>query len=320
MLKRRKGTLKRRPIRHDWDPRFLRREVYLATTALVVCLFVGAGVIDRYVRQTGSPFIAAVIAATLVELANGDRAELALDDLRVNPLLAEAARLKANDMAEKSYFSHVSPEGHNSWYWLERVGYDYTHAGENLAVDFSESADVENAWMKSESHRANILHDRYTEIGIAVATGTYEGRPTVFAVQMFGRPSAKQVAEAVGAPPASVVVQEVPRGEPSVLGETSSSDTSPGSDAQAIVLTSDDVPFWARVATEPKQYLRYAYYIIGLLILLALFFDLELEIKWHHVRHAARAGTLLATMSILFIVADWVFFAEPVLAVVGKLF
>jgi hypothetical protein len=294
--------------------------VYLATAALVVCLFVGAGLLDRYVRQTGSPFIAAVIAAILVDLANDDRAELALNDLRINPLLVEAAQLKANDMAAKGYFSHVSPEGHNSWYWLERVGYGYTHAGENLAVDFSESADVEKAWMKSESHRANILNDRYTEIGIAVAAGTYEGRPTIFAVQMFGRPSAQQVAEAVAEPSASVVVEEVPSGEPSVLGESSAAVPTRESKMQNAVVSSEDVPFWARVASEPKQYLRYAYYILGLLILLALFFDLELEIKWHHVRHAARAGTLLATMSILFIVADWVFFAEPVLAVVGKLF
>ena len=61
-----------------------------------------------------------------------------------------------------------------------------------------------------------------------------------------------------------------------------------------------------------------AYYAIGLALLAALFFDMELEIKWHHLRHARKVGYLLATMSMLFIAADWVFFAEPTLAAIGR--
>ena len=50
-----------------------------------------------------------------------------------------------------------------------------TIAGENLAVNFSDSQDVTNAWMNSPEHRANILNGDFTQIGIATAQGTYKG-------------------------------------------------------------------------------------------------------------------------------------------------
>jgi hypothetical protein len=333
-----------------WSPRYLRREVFAATTALVICLFAGAGLLDRYIKDSGSPYIAAVISAVLVDLANGDRTDAAVDGLRINPKLVAAAQAKANDMAEKGYFAHETPEGYDSWHWFKQVGYDYAYAGENLAVDFSESSDVEKAWMKSPTHRDNILNAHYTEIGIATAKGMYKGRETTFAVQMFGRPSAREVARAIGAPPAAAESVATPDTDASVLGETDVEEVVPvgalgeedlprptsvrveeGGDpirepqaasngaSAAIIMTPDQVPWWAYIATQPKQTLRYAYYIIGLLILAALFFDMEIELHWHHMRHAMKAGVMLATMSVLFIAADWLFFAEPILASVGRL-
>ena len=63
------------------------------------------------------------------------------------------------DMAEKSYFAHTSPEGLTPWYWITLAGYRFSLAGENLAIDFTESEDVENAWMNSPAHRASIQPD-----------------------------------------------------------------------------------------------------------------------------------------------------------------
>lgn len=310
-----------------WEPRYLKRGHLVAATALVVCLFAGAGLADRYIKQSGSPFIAAVISAVLVDLANDDRAARELNGLRINPKLVAAAQLKANDMAAKGYFSHTTPEGYDSWHWFRIVGYDYSYAGENLAVDFSESNDVERAWMSSPTHRDNILNGNYTEIGIATAKGVYKGRETIFVAQMFGRPSAKEVAEAVGAPPADSASQvaATPLTQDSqILGETDMEEAAPlgaaaEQDGDALVLSPSDVPWWARLAVQPKQTLRYAYLIIGLLILLALLGDMEWEIKKHHFKHAMKVGAVLATMSVLFIAADWLFFAEPILAAVGKL-
>lgn len=331
MAKRR--AKKRRGIdtgKFGWTPQYLTTATYFSTATLVVCLFAGAGLVDRYIKESGSPFLAAVIAAVLVDVANDDRAAQELNGLRINPKLVAAAQMKADDMAAKSYFSHTTPEGYDSWHWFRAVEYDYAYAGENLAVDFSESNDVEKAWMNSPTHRDNILNKNYTEIGIATAKGMYKGHETVFAVQMFGRPSAQEVANAVGAPRAAP--QEQPAAvspvsqDSQILGESAieEQDLSSGALAEedgdaAIIMTPEQVPWWARLAVQPKQTLRYAYLLIGLVIIAALFGDMEWELHKHHFRHAMKAGAVLATMSMLFIVADWIFFAEPILAAIGKI-
>ena len=58
--------------------------------------------------------------------------------------------------------------------------------GENLAVNFQNSEDVETAWMNSRGHWLNIMNPKFKEIGIATSTGIYKGRQAVFVVQMFG--------------------------------------------------------------------------------------------------------------------------------------
>lgn len=325
-MRRRKAPRKRTTNdAGSFTPRFLKHNVYLATGALVVCLFVAAGAVDRIVKEFGSPYVAAVISAVLVDLANADRAELELPELTTNPLLTAAAQAKADDMAARGYFSHTTPEGYDSWHWFKQVGYDYRFAGENLAVNFSDSADVEAAWMASPTHRDNIVSPRYTEIGIATAVGMYEGRETVFVVQMFGMPKDGSVATPSVMP---AEIAATPVEVPDVLGETTVvapyEDEPVGALAEqdgdaAVIVESEEIPFWGYLVAQPKRTLQYAYYIIGLLILFALFFDVEWEIKHHHMKHAMKAGAVLGTMSMLFVVADWVFFAEPVLAVLGNL-
>jgi hypothetical protein len=132
--------------------------------------------------------LAAVLPAILSDLTNTNRAQQNLPVLTVSPLLTEAAQLKANDMATYGYFAHTSPAGKSPWYWLEQVGYNYQYAGENLAVNFSDSQDVVNAWMASPTHRANIVKGNYTEVGTAVASGIYQGQVTTFVVQDYANP------------------------------------------------------------------------------------------------------------------------------------
>lgn len=322
-----KKTLKKQ---YSFDPRFLKHNVMMATGALVICLFVASGIVERVVREMHTPFVAAVIAAVLVDLANDDRAMLGLPELTVNPVLVAAAQAKANDMAQKGYFSHTTPEGYDSWHWFKEVGYVYQYAGENLAVNFADSGDVQKAWMNSTSHRDNIVNAKYTEIGIATAVGEYEGKKVVFVVQMFGRPKIV-VAEASGveeAPPPQVVPPTVASASAAdVLGSAVEVTAAPPEDESAVgalleqdgdaavFVSPSDIPWWAFLVAEPKQTLQYAYYIIGLLIIAALFFDVEWELHKHHIRHATKASLLLATMSMLFVVADWLFFAEPILAI-----
>lgn len=154
-------------------------------------LLAGSGYIFRKVIADKTGMVALVLSGALVDFTNQDRKLKDISDLKVNPLLAQAAELKAKDMVEKGYFAHESPEGHSPWYWLDQVGYDFSYAGENLAVNFDESIDVNEAWLNSPKHKENIMNGNFTEIGIAVIDGMYKGKMTTFVVQFFGKPAKK---------------------------------------------------------------------------------------------------------------------------------
>lgn len=132
---------------------------------------------------------AAVIANKLIAYTNEERVAENLSPLTRNSKLDIAAQKKAEDMIEKGYFAHFSPEGISPWHWINEAGYRYVIAGENLAIDFIDSKDVVNAWMNSPGHRKNIMKQKYTEIGMAVADGVFENRRTTFVVQYFATPA-----------------------------------------------------------------------------------------------------------------------------------
>jgi uncharacterized protein YkwD len=122
----------------------------------------------------------------LIVLTNEERQARGLSTLKSNPRLYAAAKAKAADMLANDYFEHTSPQGKTPWQFIDTAGYMYLRAGENLAIDFPETDKAVPAWMDSPSHRANILKADYEEVGIATATGEYQGRQTTVIVQMFG--------------------------------------------------------------------------------------------------------------------------------------
>jgi hypothetical protein len=92
-------------------------------------------------------------------------------------------------MAANEYFAHFAPDGTTPWSFFKSSGYIYAHAGENLAIHFTDSTEVVEAWMQSPGHRKNIVDDKYTEIGVGTAKGTFDGYDTVYVVQLFGTPA-----------------------------------------------------------------------------------------------------------------------------------
>jgi uncharacterized protein YkwD len=297
---------------------------------LVVTIF-SLTVGSSYLVRSGA--LAAVISSVLIDLTNDDRAQEALGTLAISPVLSAAAQAKANHMAEYGYFAHVSPDGKNSWYWFREAGYKFIYAGENLAVDFSDSQDVESAWMNSPTHRANILNGKFTEIGIATAKGSYQGRPTTFVVQMFGTPASSQapqafirtdtqpsqttdfaVATAEQAHVSEVLVQPVER---EAFSEPVAPTAVLGIEATGI----SDVPsWWHKLLASPRHTLKYAYYALALLILLLLGYLTELEFKKHHLRHVAAGTFLVMLMGGLFMFASIYFFTEPILTITSEVY
>lgn len=130
-------------------------------------------------------------AQGIIKATNAARAEAGLAPLAENGKLASSARMKVDDMFLKQYFEHDSPSGVGINDLGERAGYAFIVIGENLALgNFGGSEAVVAAWMESPGHRANILNDRFTEIGVSALEGTYQGKRVWMAVQHFGRPLA----------------------------------------------------------------------------------------------------------------------------------
>jgi hypothetical protein len=132
---------------------------------------------------------ASITAEQIASLTNSEREKAGLPALNTNGLLQKAALNKANDMVAKGYFDHTSPDGRRPWDWVAGTGYRYIYAGENLAKDFTSAQSTVKALMNSQSHRKNILNEKYSDIGIAVVDATFEGRTTTLMVQLFGSTS-----------------------------------------------------------------------------------------------------------------------------------
>jgi hypothetical protein len=177
---------------NEYKPHLLRHQSALFFFLLIIVVELGF-LAQVFLVFDKTKFLASVLPGVLTSLTNDKRIENNTSSLSTNILLEKAAQLKANDMANRGYFSHNTPDGKTPWYWLDQVGYKYKYAGENLAINFFESKDVAEAWMNSPSHRANMIKDVYTEIGIAVASGFYQGYNTVFVVQFFGTPKVATV-------------------------------------------------------------------------------------------------------------------------------
>ncbi len=108
---------------------------------------------------------------TAAELINHMRKQNGLQPLQIDSGLSVKARIKSGDMKTNRYFSHNSPTYGSPFQMMRQLGINYTSAAENIAMGYSSAEAVVQAWMASDSHRANILSDRYTTMGIGYVDG-----------------------------------------------------------------------------------------------------------------------------------------------------
>ncbi|TSC77032.1 MAG: SCP/PR1 domain protein [Parcubacteria group bacterium Gr01-1014_31] len=170
---------------NDHRPHALRpRSLLTYTVAAVLVKVIASGALFLYFPTPAK--LARIVAQEIVALANQSREEAGIPGLRVEPLLVTSALRKGEDMIARDYFAHDTPDGRKPWSFIDRERYDYVYAGENLAVDFMSADAIHEAFMRSPSHRANIMNARYQDIGVAVVNGTLAGRETELLVQFFG--------------------------------------------------------------------------------------------------------------------------------------
>ncbi len=132
-------------------------------------------------------------------LINTERQQHGLTDLRFDPILSKVARLHSQDMANRNYFEHDSPEGETFSTRYAKVGINcetpissgYFSAGsENIfqgnlynSVSYLNGVPISydwndmdrlarqtvSGWMHSSGHRDNILKPYHIAEGIGVA-------------------------------------------------------------------------------------------------------------------------------------------------------
>jgi Cysteine-rich secretory protein family len=184
---------------NDFSPHILQKTAFLLLCGLVVLSFVAVNV-QTLLWSSSEWLVSTVLPAVVVEETNAARIGVQELALVRSAVLDEAAQRKAEHMAANHYFAHYSPDGVSPWHWFSEVGYQYAHAGENLAVHFTDSKAVVDAWLLSPTHRANIVSDKYLEIGVGTAEGEFQGYKTVFVVQLFGTRAAPIQPVAVATP------------------------------------------------------------------------------------------------------------------------
>ncbi|MFJ4186520.1 CAP domain-containing protein [Kitasatospora sp. NPDC089509] len=111
-------------------------------------------------------------AQQVVDLVNVERAKAGCGPVSAEPRLASAAQSHSDDMADRNYFDHASPEGYHADHRIEATGYRWSTWGENIARGQKDPAAVMDAWMNSPGHRANILNCAFKQLGVGVRTGT----------------------------------------------------------------------------------------------------------------------------------------------------
>lgn len=109
-----------------------------------------------------------------------------LKPLCVHPALQRAARAHSKDMIRRDYFSHdTKGRNEDACERIRRYGYRYRYCGENIGYN-STPGRMFHAWMRSSTHRHNILSGRFREVGVGAYTGRYGSfRTTMYTVD-FG--------------------------------------------------------------------------------------------------------------------------------------
>lgn len=265
---------------------------------------------------------ATVYPAMLADLANKDRAISGIHELAWSITLENAAKLKANDMVKNEYFAHTSPDGVSPWHWLKETDYNFIYAGENLAINFTESENVEKAWINSPKHKENILNSHFTEIGIATVDGIFEGKETTFVVEFFGKPARKEIPEKL-AVNKNIETNNLNKVITSSVAGASTENIEVVEESADFIIVKNDMAteelasvisnnlknkhlstWYNRFIVNPVSATRIIYTIIFCLVLVAILLVRSKEYQKHHTKHIVM-GTIFIILiaALLYIIS-----------------
>ncbi|WP_245575571.1 S-layer homology domain-containing protein [Alkalicoccus chagannorensis] len=102
-------------------------------------------------------------------LLNATRVQQGLDPLAHHERAADAARAHSQDMADRGYFNHRSPEGLNATDRMREAGISFRSRGENISRGHASAVFSQQSLFNSDGHRRAMLHPDFDLVGVGVA-------------------------------------------------------------------------------------------------------------------------------------------------------
>lgn len=111
------------------------------------------------------------VESDIVALVNQERVARGLQPLIAHEELSDVARIKSYDMMMFRYFRHNSLVYGSPFRMIKSFKIEYSRAGENIAKGYPSAQAAMTGWMNSKGHKANILSQHFTHIGVGVVVG-----------------------------------------------------------------------------------------------------------------------------------------------------
>lgn len=121
----------------------------------------------------------------IIKMVNSVRAEKNLPSLIENKKLNILADKKAKIMANENNLSHTAGGYKTFSDFLVENNVDFLAVGENIARNWKTPEEVMKAWLSSKGHRANIMSEKFTQIGVGKAISS---NGDIYWVQLFIKP------------------------------------------------------------------------------------------------------------------------------------
>lgn len=125
----------------------------------------GGGSGSPHTGTTTSASTESAAEAAVLTLVNQERGKAGCRPVTADTRLAALAGDFSDDMAERGFFSHITPEGESPWDRAKKAGIDNL-GGENIARGQADAKSVMASWMSSPGHKANILNCDYRTLGV----------------------------------------------------------------------------------------------------------------------------------------------------------
>ncbi|KGI86202.1 CAP domain-containing protein [Exiguobacterium sp. s28] len=164
--------LKSRPLTTSPNVVFLRQGMKLETisyryTGTTRWYKVRIGTKTGYILAKHITFKAP--ASGVLAETNEERQAAGLSALSASSEANRVAQVRADEMARTGQFSHQLRENGSLGNTLDAYNVSYRGWGENIYMGSSDPAQAVSAWMNSTGHRANILNENFTHLGVGAA-------------------------------------------------------------------------------------------------------------------------------------------------------